>query len=125
MIPDRALSQGALTAIGKRKKLMRVYRRQVAILRETVLDCPEGPRVRALVGWARTLQLYQAEELIEQVKVEFWLLKAPEQTRRVALAMLNDAIIRLRRRNNLPPFDDPLDGSTSAYAELKLILRVS
>lgn len=125
MIPDRDLSQGALDAIGKRKKLMRVYRRQVAMIRETVLDCPEGPRVRALVGWARTLQLCQAEELIEQVKVEFWLLKAPEQTRRVALAMLNDAIIQIRRRNNLPPFDDPLDGSPSAYAVLQTILRLS
>ena len=75
---------------------------------DQVLDCPEGPRVRALVAWVKTLGPDDADELVEVVAGEDWLLTAPQEVRLAALRLIGDEIARIRRGTGLPEFDDPL-----------------
>lgn len=110
---------------------------------DSILDCPEGPRLRALLAWAETLTLDQAAELVAVVAGEGWLLNASPDVRFVALRRLDLLIIQLRLKHKLAPIDDPIwfvglppdeverllklnvdEYCLSAFQELKLLLNV-
>jgi len=91
---------------------------------ERVLDCPEGPRVRAMVAWVRTLGPDDADELVEVVAGEDWLLAAPQEVRFAALQLIGDQIGRIRREAGLPEFDDPLpDQPENAFQIIRRLLN--
>ena len=76
---------------------------------DKALDCAEGPRVRAMVAWIATLGPDDADELVEVVAGEDWLLAAPQQGR-VAddlLELLADGVPP-RRRSDLGDLDQGL-----------------
>ncbi len=91
---------------------------------ETVLDCPEGPRVRALAAWVKTLGPDDADELVEVVAGEDWLLAAPQEVRFAALQLIDEQICRIRREAGLPEFDDPLpDEPENAFQIIRRLLN--
>ncbi len=91
---------------------------------EQVLDCPEGPRVRALVAWVKTLGPEDADELVEVVADEDWLLAASQQVRLAALRLIGDEIGRIRREAGLREFDDPLpDEPENAFQIIRRLLN--
>ncbi len=88
--------------------LSKAYRAATEHWFDRVLDCPEGPRIRALVSWVKTLGPNDADELVEVVAGEDWLLAAPQEVSLAALRLIGDEIGRIRRQAGLPEFDDPL-----------------
>ncbi len=91
---------------------------------DRVLDCPEGPRVRAMVAWIATLGPDDADELVEVVAGEDWLLAAPQEVRLAALRLIGDEIGRIRREAGLLEFDDPLPGEPeSAFQIVRRLLN--
>ena len=91
---------------------------------DRVLDCPEGPRVRAMVAWVKTLGPGDADELVEVVAGEDWLLSAPQQLRLAALRLIGDEIGRIRREAGLLEFDDPLpDQPENAFQIIRRLLN--
>ncbi len=91
---------------------------------EHVLDCPEGPRVRALVAWVKTLGPDDADELVEVVAGEDWLLAASQQVRFATLQLIDEQIFRIRREAGLREFDDPLpDEPENAFQIIRRLLN--
>lgn len=106
---------------------------------DNILDCAEGPRVRALLAWAETLGPEGADELVDTVAGESWLLKANPDVRFVTLRRLDFIIIALRVKEGLPPIDDidalncmfrtpeeirALEFEMNAFFKLKNLLQV-
>ena len=91
---------------------------------DKALDCAEGPRVRAMVAWIATLGPDDAEELVEVMAGEDWLLSAPQEVRLAALRLIGDEICRIRREAGLAEFDDPLPGEPeSAFQIIRRLLN--
>lgn len=91
---------------------------------EEVLGGPEGPRVRAMVAWVATLGPDDADELVEVVAGEDWLLSAPQDVRLAALRLIGDEIGRIRRETGLLEFDDPLPGEPdTAFQIIRRLLN--
>lgn len=99
------------------------YRRQKQVWLDRALSGPEGPRVRAMLAWVRTLGPDDADELVAVVAGEDWLLAAPAEVRLAALHLLGEEIGRIRRHAGLPELDDPLPGEPdTAFLILRRLL---
>jgi hypothetical protein len=79
---------------------------------EALLSGSYEAKTRALIAFLRTMTLRDGAKLIEHVQANGWR-GADHNARLEALSLINRAIIRLRERNNLPPFDDPLPNERS------------
>ncbi len=91
--------------------------------RAPFLETPDGQRLLAL---AKTLDLGSAELFLDTIAEADWLLTAEKPFREVALSILDDAIIALRIKAGLDPFDDPLPWGDDKYAFgiIKELLRL-
>ena len=80
--------------------------------------------MRALVAWVKTLGPEDADELVEVVADEDWLLAASQQVRLAALRLIGDEIGRIRREAGLREFDDPLpDEPENAFQIVRRLLN--
>ncbi|CAK0767854.1 hypothetical protein WCLP8_4170005 [uncultured Gammaproteobacteria bacterium] len=122
--PSPALPTALVTRRQEREALSKAYHTARAQWLDRVLDCPEGPRVRAMMAWVRTLGPDDADELVEVVAGEDWLLAAPAEVRFVALHLIAEEICRIRRQAGLPELDDPLPGEPdTAFLIIRNLLR--
>ena len=104
--------------------LSKAYQAARAAWFDRVLGGPEGPRVRAMVAWIATLGPDDAEELVEVIAGEDWLLAAPQEVRFAALQLIDEQICRIRRDAGLPEFDDPLpDQPENAFQIIRRLLN--
>jgi len=92
----------------ERRKLSANARRQQRAEERGVLACPEGPRLAAMLRWMRSLSIDQADEFLEVLAGEDWLLTAPESFRRVAQRLFGRVTGHIRRRAGIDALDDPL-----------------
>jgi hypothetical protein len=76
---------------------------------QAALAGPDGCMVAELVKLLRGLSWESASALLQFVRATPWH-DVDHETRAVALHQINFAIIRLRERHGLPPFDDALPG---------------
>ena len=82
-----------------------------------------GTEARALVAFLATITMTEATALIEMVKP--WR-QADADTRFLVLGLVDTAIVGLRERNRMPPFDDPLPGNPpSAFQIIRTLLMES
>ena len=102
----------------ERTTLNRYYKAANEQLIHRELDCPEGPRLRAMLDWVRTLGTDDAEQLVNVVADQDWLLSASPSFRQVALRLLGDQICRIRKSAGLREFDDPLPGEPDAVFQI-------
>jgi xanthine/CO dehydrogenase XdhC/CoxF family maturation factor len=108
-------------AAEERAQLSAAHRRwrkdQIAAL----LAGPHG--AQALVEFLNSMDLQAEPELLEHVRSGPWH-DADEDTRFLILVIIDAALVRLRERQGMPPFDDPLPGEApSAFLELQEWLR--
>ncbi|MBF0562274.1 MAG: hypothetical protein HQL37_09690 [Alphaproteobacteria bacterium] len=92
----------------ERRKLSVLARQQLRAEERTILACPEGPRLAAMLKWMRSLAIDQGEEFLEVLAGEDWLLTAPEAFRRVAQRLFGRVTGHIRRRAGFDALDDPL-----------------
>lgn len=88
-----------------------------------LLNGPYSARVRALRDFTRTMTIDSAPELVGLVEKATWLRQADKDVRGEVLSLIGNAIIRLREREGLLPFDDPLDGELNAFLQIRELLR--
>ena len=69
------------------------------------------------------MTLDSSAELIEAVKTSEWLRDCSQKTRNEALWLIDGAIIKLRTKNGMCPFDDPImDQPPNAFLIIRKIL---
>src|SRR5262249_31490029 len=82
---------------------------------DAALAGPHGGALAQLVAFLDAMTLESDRTLIEQVRPDDWR-TADGDIRFLVLRLVGEAIMRLRERNGLPPFDDPLlDQPPSAF----------
>ena len=92
----------------ERRKLLSIARRQQRAEERSVLACPEGPRLAAMLRWMRGLSLDQGDAFLEVLAGEDWLLSASEPFRRVAQRLFGRVSEHIRRRAGIDALDDPM-----------------
>ena len=72
------------------------------------LQAKHGKQLEDLIKLLKSLSIDSADELVEFVKRADWLIQADEHSKYTVLSYIDDAIIRLRIRHGLSPFDDSI-----------------
>ncbi|MGY2987672.1 hypothetical protein [Bradyrhizobium sp. USDA 4508] len=76
-----------------------------------------GEQWRELRSILRGMAFEEVQYLPEYVERQTWLLEADQETRVVALSLINDAIIKIRIRNGYAPINDSLPGEPPTVFE--------
>ena len=90
------------------------HRQQV----EQVANGPHGDDWRELVRAVKSATFEDHGVILHSVRSADWLHEADLNTRRVAVSMIANAIVRLRELNGYPPFDDSLPGEDPTVFEI-------
>lgn len=106
----RAQKEAVTKVREERSDLHKQYEAMTRCWFANVLNCPEGPRVRAMIDWIETLGPKDADELVETVAEQDWLLNALKDVRFAALRLINEQIGRIRKSAGRHELDDPVDG---------------
>src|SRR5262249_56003932 len=86
---------------------------------DAALAGPHGGALARLVAFLDTMTMESASALVERVRADDWP-SADDDMRFLALRLVGEAIMRLRERSGLEPFDDPLfDRPPSAFLVLR------
>jgi len=109
-------------ALAERDAQFRAWQREHREQLDAALAGPHGAKLAALLGALESLTLETADALIEHVRADDWA-AADGDMRFLALRLVDAAIVRLRERAGLEPFDDPLDQSPDAFLTLRSLLR--
>jgi hypothetical protein len=88
---------------------------------DALLSGPHGGAAQALLDFLEHMES-DARGLIEHVQSGPWR-DADQDARFLVLVLVDAAIIRLRERDGLIPFDDPLDEEKSAYLHIRELLQ--
>jgi len=90
---------------------------------DAALAGPYGEKLAALLGALESLTLETADALIQRAHADGWD-AADGDTRFLVLRLIDAAIVRLRERAGLAPFDDPLfHQPPDAFLTLREMLR--
>jgi hypothetical protein len=93
----------------ERDALVARYRRAIAQERDELLHGPYGSQISTLQKYLRVMEMEGSGKLVKMVCDAPWLRGADQETKRGVLSMIADAILRVRVRNGLSPFDDSID----------------
>jgi hypothetical protein len=93
----------------EQRHLSAAYRAQRKQELAAALIGPDGEKIKALIAQLDKLTLNTIPELAAFVRANGWP-SAAANTLFLVRRMASESIVRLRERNGLPPFDDPLPG---------------
>lgn len=91
-----------------RSQQMAGYRRHKANERDDLCQGQYRREMTALVRLLKTLDMDSADRLTADIMAASWLKAADLDTRHAVLSMIADAILKLRVRNGMAPFDDAI-----------------
>jgi hypothetical protein len=110
-------------ALAERDTQFRHWKREHRQELDAALAGPHGGALARLVAFLDTMTMESGQALIERIRVDNWP-AADDATRFLVLRLASAAIVRLRERNGLPPFDDPLfDQPPNVFLILRELLR--
>jgi hypothetical protein len=122
---ERRARRAEQKALAERDDLFRLWKHKRREELAAALGGSHGEGLKQLVEFLDTMTLQSAAELIERVRAGNWDV-ADRDTRFLALDLVSNAIVNLRERHDLPPFDDPLpwsDEPPNAFLMLREWLR--
>ena len=105
-------------ALQERNRLSQAHRRWRKQAIDTLLNGPLSAAARVLVDFLDRMQSDDECGLIDLVRSGPWR-DADADTRFLILVLVDAAVIRLRERAELAPFDDPLDEEKSAFLRIR------
>lgn len=106
-----------------RSAQMAGYRRHKARERDDLVHGDYGAEVAPLLATLKGLTIEFAPELVAAIEAATWIRGADENTKHVLLSIIADAIMRLRVRHGLTPFDDPIfDEPPDAFQLIRKII---
>lgn len=88
-----------------KEKLWNLYLDELEKRRKILVSGPYAGTAEALIGFLKELKLDDGEKLIQMAMV--WQ-SAPRTTRFLVLQLIDEAMVYLRVKNGMSPFDDPL-----------------
>src|SRR5262249_14647096 len=110
-------------ALAERDAMFRHWQREHREQLDTALAGPHGAKLAVLLGALESLTLETADALIQRAHADGWD-AADGDTRFLVLRLIDAAIVRLRERGGLEPFDDPLfDQPPDTFLTLRSLLR--
>ena len=102
---------------------MEMYYRERRKEHRIVFDQPNG---HELEGLLESMTMSSGSDLVAYIENARWLLDADLRIRQIALGAIDDAIVKMRMENGLPPFNDSLLGEKpTAFEIVRQILRVN
>jgi len=116
-----AEKRAAGKALDERDTQVTVWRSWRRERRDALLGGPHGADTRVLLDFLQTMSLASAAELVDAVGRGPWQ-QADSDVRFEVLSLVDDAIVALRERHDLPPFDDALpfsDEAPTAFLQLR------
>ena len=111
-------AEKALAERGQQVALWRKWRRERC---EALLAGPYAAATHDLLELLDSIGLDDDERLVAHVRAGPWR-SADTDTRFLILAAVDNAIVELRERSNLPPFDDPLGNEPNVFLILREVL---
>jgi hypothetical protein len=110
-------------ALAERDAQFQIWQRAHREQLDAALAGPHGAKLAALLGFLEGLTLAAVPRTLERVRADAWA-AADADTRFLVLCLINAAIVRLRERAGLEPFDDPmLDQPPDPMLVLRGVLR--
>jgi len=111
-------------ALAERAVMFSTWRKwRRARVEELLLNGPHGAAAHELMAFLATMTLADASALLALVKQGPWRSTSAD-VRFEILSVIDAAIVGLRERHKLPPFDDPLlDAAPRAFLTLREWLR--
>lgn len=101
-------------------KQMKVYRAWVKERRAALATGPHDKDIAGLLQLMDSLTVESVPALVAFVKQAAWLRRADAHTRHEVLALVSHALIRLRKKLGLAPFDDALfDEPPLAFEQIR------
>lgn len=92
---------------------------------DIILEGPHARDYRGLLLLVGSLTPESAPALVQYVQRAAWLRAADRDVRRTALTVIDDAIVLLRVKHGLQPFDDSLPGEPpTAFEKIRAELEV-
>jgi hypothetical protein len=93
-----------------KQQQMARYLKSITVRKQELLQGRHAEHFRELVKFLEQMDITTAPELIDAVKDSVWLSDTDRATKNDALWLIDSAITKLRIKEGLPPFDDPLMG---------------
>lgn len=109
-------------ALQERDCLSQAHRRRRKEAVDALLAGPHGAVAQALIDFLEQMVLSDGRGLIELVQSGPWH-GADEDTRFLILVLVDAAVVQLRERTDLNPFDDPLDEKSNAFLLIRKLLQ--
>ena len=107
-------------AKAEKDKLWNLYLDELEKRRKVLVSGPYAGTAEALIAFLKQLSLSDGEELVQMAMI--WQ-SAPSTTRFLVLQLISEAMMNLRIRNGMAPFDDPLwDEEDNAFIRIRRIL---
>lgn len=109
----------------EKSELARQWRRWRRERSDIILEGPHARDYRGLLLLVGSLTPDSAPALVQYVQRAAWLQAADREVRRTALTVIDDAIVLLRVKHGMSPFDDSLpDEPPTAFEEIRAALGV-
>jgi hypothetical protein len=121
-VQKRAAREAERKAIIERDRLRGEWQRWRRGRRETLLAGPHAVAAQALFDFLGAMALADGAALIAPIERGPWR-DADGDARFEILSLVDDHIIALRERHDLPPFDDPLDDPLDDSSSVFLAVR--
>jgi hypothetical protein len=120
----RAAQKRALAKVtDDRRVLNKVWRQWRAERRAAILNGPFGDAALELIGFLDTVAVADTAMIVGMIEAGPWR-QADADTRFEILSLADAALVSLRERNKLPPFDDLLPGPPrDAFLQIRELLR--
>jgi hypothetical protein len=110
-------------ALAERDAQLRHWQREHRAELDAVLAGPHGGALARLATFLDVMTMESANTLVEHIRADGWH-SADADTRLLVLRLIDTAIMQLRERNGMPPFDDPLfDQPPSVFLVLREMLK--
>lgn len=103
----------------KQMAYYRIWKREM----RTEMIALHGAKLEALMKMLKNLTMESSNDLVDYIERADWLIEADAHSRITILSYIDNAIIRLRIRHGLAPFDDALDNEDmTAFQIIRKIL---
>ena len=120
----RATKEDAERKLEEKDILLRLYKAGRRAEVQQLLSGQFGKEVRGLIGFMRSMTLSSAGALVRTVEQARWIRELSEAERGLVESLIFNGIARLREKNGLPFWDDPLPGEPpKVFDEVQALVR--
>ena len=119
---SKAAERARQKELRERDYLFNEWRKWHAKRKQELLTGPYAEAATKLADFLEHMDIGDANVLVELVESQCWRM-CDDDTRFLVTDLISHAIVYLRERADMEPFDDPIDGETNAFLTIRELLR--